>query len=73
MRRVISLKTVTIFWLGGGHFSKLLTVHGVNDFRQAEIHTAEALVPDPSNFVVEIAIERLKDTNHQVLDKLQQS
>jgi hypothetical protein len=26
------------------HFSQLLNVHGVNDFRQTEIHTAEPLV-----------------------------
>ena len=42
------------------HFSKLLTVHGVNDVRQREIHTVEPLVPDPSTFVVEIAIGWLK-------------
>ena len=27
------------------YFSQLLNVHGVNDVRQAEIHTAEPLVP----------------------------
>jgi len=27
------------------HFSQLLNVHGVNDVRQTEIHTAEPLVP----------------------------
>ena len=27
------------------YFSQLLNIHGVNDFRQTEIHTAEPLVP----------------------------
>ena len=39
------------------HFSQLLNVHGVNDVRQTEIHTAEPLVPDPTAFEFEIAIE----------------
>jgi hypothetical protein len=32
----------------------------VSDVRQIEIHTAEPLVPEPSPFEVEIAIEKLK-------------
>ena len=31
-------------------FSQLLNVHGVNDGKQRELHTAEPLVPDPSAF-----------------------
>jgi len=27
-----------------------MIVHGINDVRQAEIHTAESLVPEPSAF-----------------------
>ena len=42
------------------HLSQLLNVHGVNDVRQTEIQTAEPLVPDPSAFEVELAIENLK-------------
>jgi len=30
------------------YFSQLLNVHGVNNVRQAEIHTTEPLVPEPS-------------------------
>jgi hypothetical protein len=41
-------------------FSQLLNVHGVNDVRQTEIHTAEPLVPDPSAFEVEMAIQKLR-------------
>ena len=41
--------------------SQILNVHGVNDVRQTEIHTAEPLVPEPSTFVeTELAIEKLK-------------
>ena len=39
------------------HFSQLLNVHGVNDVRQTEMHAAEPLVPEPSNFEVEVAIK----------------
>jgi hypothetical protein len=42
------------------YFSQLLNVHGVNDVGQVEIHTAEPLVPEPSAFEVELAIEKLK-------------
>jgi hypothetical protein len=31
-------------------FSQLLNVHGVNDVRQAEMHTSEPLVPEPRPF-----------------------
>jgi hypothetical protein len=44
----------------GNHFSQLLNIHGVNDVRQTEVHTAEPLVPEPSAFAVEMAIEKLK-------------
>jgi len=37
-----------------------LNVHGINDARQTEIHAAEPLVPEPSSFKAEIAIENLK-------------
>jgi len=30
------------------YFAQLFNVHGVKDIRQAEIHTAEPLVPEPS-------------------------
>jgi hypothetical protein len=42
------------------YFSQLLNVHGVVDVRQAEVHTVEPLVPEPSAFEVELAIEKLK-------------
>ena len=43
------------------HFSHLFNVHGVSEIRQAEIHTAEPRVPEPSAFFeFELAIENLK-------------
>ena len=50
-----------------------MNVHGVSDVRQAQLHTAESLVPEPSALEVELAIEKLKVTNHQVLIKYQQN
>jgi hypothetical protein len=47
-----------------------LNVLEVNDVRQTDIHTAEPLVPEPSAFEFELIIEKLKVTNHQVLDQI---
>ena len=35
------------------------TVHGINDVKRTEIHTEEPLVPEPSPFESEMAIEKL--------------
>jgi hypothetical protein len=51
------------------YFSQILNVHGIIDVRQAEIHTAELLVPELSVSDIELAIHKLKFTNHQVLIK----
>jgi hypothetical protein len=37
-------------------------MYRVNEVRQTTIHTAEPLVPEPSVFEVEMAIESLKNT-----------
>jgi hypothetical protein len=42
------------------HFSRLLKVHNVSDFRNMEVHTTETLVPGPSRTEIEIAIAKLK-------------
>ena len=42
------------------NFSQVLNVNGVNDVSQTETQTAEPLVPEPSAFEVELAIEKLK-------------
>ena len=41
------------------YFSQLFNVHGVKDVGQAEIHTADPLVPEPSASEFELAIEKL--------------
>jgi len=38
-------------------FPQLFNIRGVNDGRQKKIHTGEPLVPEPSAFEVEWAIE----------------
>jgi hypothetical protein len=55
-------------WRNG--FSQLLNVHGDNDVRQAEINTAEPLVPEPSAFEVEMAIEKLKRYKSPGIDQI---
>jgi hypothetical protein len=52
------------------HFSRLLFIHGVNDVRQTELHTAEPLVPEPSSFEVELAIEKLKCHKSPGIDQI---
>ena len=42
------------------YFSELLNVHGVNDITHTDIHTAVPLVPEPSVFDLDLAIEKLK-------------
>jgi hypothetical protein len=41
-------------------FCQLLNVHDFNYVTQTEMHTAEPLVPEPSSFDVETAIEKPK-------------
>ena len=48
-------------------FYQLLNVHEFKVVRQTEIQTVEPLVLEPSAFEFELAIEKLKITNHQVL------
>ena len=60
IRRAIWLQTVSLFWLGEGMISQLFNVHGFSDVRQTEINTAEPLMSEPSDFGVEMAIEKLK-------------
>jgi len=52
------------------YFSQILNVHGVNDVRQTGIHTAEPLVPEPSAFEVELAIEKLKSQKSPGIDQI---
>ena len=54
----------------GNHFSHLLNIHGVNDVRQTELHTAEPLVPKSSAFEVDLAIEKLKSCRSPGVDHI---
>ena len=55
------------------YFSQLLNTHGVKCVRQTEIYTTETLVPETSAFEFELATEKLKVTDHQVLIKSEQN
>jgi hypothetical protein len=52
------------------HFSQRLNVHGVNDVRRTQIHTAEPLMPEPSACEFEIAIEKLKSHKSPGTDQI---
>ena len=52
------------------YFSQLLNVHGVNDVRETETHTAEPLVPEPSAFGAELATEKLKSHKSPGIDQI---
>jgi len=52
------------------YFSQLFNVHGVKDVAQAEIHTAEPLVPEPSASEVELAIDKLKSHKSPGIDQI---
>ena len=52
------------------YFSQLFNVHGVKDVGQAETHTAEPLVPEPSAFDVELAIGKLKSHKSPGIDEI---
>ena len=52
------------------HFSQLLNVHGFNDVRHTEIHTAEPLVAEPSAFEFELAIQKLKIYKSAGIDQI---
>ena len=45
-------------------------MHGVKDVGQAEIHTVEPLVPEPSAFEVELAIGKLKSHKSPGIDEI---
>jgi len=52
------------------YFSQLFNVHSVKDVRQAEIHTAEPLVPEPSAAEIELAIHKLKSHKSPGIDQI---
>ena len=52
------------------YFSQLCNVRGVKNVGQAEIHTAEPLVPGPSASVVELAVHKLKSHKSPGIDQI---
>jgi len=52
------------------YFSQLFNMHGVKDFGQAEIHTEEPLVTDPSASEFELAIDKLKSHKSPGIDQI---
>jgi len=52
------------------YFSQILNVHGVSEVRQAEIHTAEPLGPEPSALEFELAIKKLKRHKSPRIDQI---
>ena len=47
-----------------------MSVRGVNYIRQTEIHTVEPLVPHPSAFEIELAIEKIKNHKSSGIDQI---
>ena len=52
------------------HFSQLWNLHGANDVRQTEIHTAESPVPEPSAFEVKMVTEKLTRYKSRGIDQI---
>jgi hypothetical protein len=52
------------------YFSQILNVHGVSDVRQAEIHTVEPLVPEPSALKMELVSEKIKSHKSPGIDQI---
>jgi hypothetical protein len=52
------------------HISQLPNIHGVNDGRQREIHTAVPLISEPSALEIELAIEKLKSHKSPGVDQI---
>jgi hypothetical protein len=52
------------------YFCQLLNVHGVNDARQTEMHTAEPLILGPISYEAETAIKKLNRHKSQGFDQI---
>jgi hypothetical protein len=65
---VTALHSILAGWRN--HFSQILNVHGLNDVRQTEIHTAESLVLEPSTSEVEMTIDKLKRHKSPGIDQI---
>ena len=71
MRKATWLQTPTVLWRRWrNYFFQQLNVHGLKDVGQAEIHTAEPLVPGPSASEVKLAIDKLKSHKSPGIDQI---
>ena len=52
------------------YFSQLFNLHGVKDAGQVEIPIAEPLVPEPSAFEFELAIDKIKSHKSPGIDEI---
>jgi hypothetical protein len=74
IRRVIWLQTPTVFWLGGGIISFSYSVYtGLMMLGRLKYIQQSHWCLSPVSLDVEMAIEKLKRHNHQVLIKFQQN
>ena len=60
----------SIFGRWRNYFSQLFNVHGSKDVGQAEIHTVEPLVPEPSASEFEPAMDKLKSHKSPGIDQI---
>jgi len=71
MRKVTRLQTPTVLWPGGGTISPSYSMcMGLRIVGQAEIHTAEPLVPEPSATEVELVMDKLKSHKSPGIDQI---
>lgn len=54
-------------------YNRRLSLRGINDVRQTEVHTAEPLEPQTAAFDFEMSIEELKRYTSPLLIKFQQN
>ena len=52
------------------YFCQLFNVHGISNVSKRERHIAEPLLPEPSAFEVELAIEKLKSHKTPGIDQI---
>ena len=53
-----------------GLFLPTIRLHGVHDVMQTKTHTAKPLVPEPSAFEVDLAIEKLRSHKSPGIDQI---
>ena len=71
MRKVTWLQTPAVMWRGGGNISPSYSMcMGLRNVGQVELPTADPLVPEPSAFEVELAIDKLKSHKSPGIDEI---